>query len=89
MVTGVTDGPAVSVSVIGNAQPNQLLESEMDALLLGRTKVCWLLLLPFPIVCISRFRRTTLDPIWFAPLPFRTEAVSGFLTRKASLNVFS
>lgn len=33
------DGPAVSVSVIATVAPNPVPECEMDALLLGRTKV--------------------------------------------------
>lgn len=39
MADAGADGPALSVSVIATAAPNPLPECEMDALLLGRTKV--------------------------------------------------
>lgn len=39
MADEVAEGPVVSVSVINTAAPNTLPECEMDALLLGRTKV--------------------------------------------------
>lgn len=40
MVEGIIDGPAVSVSVIAKpGPPHAIPESEMDALLLGRTRV--------------------------------------------------
>lgn len=41
MVEGVVDLPAVSVSVIAKPGTNALPECEMDALLLGRTRVSW------------------------------------------------